>query len=343
MTSLLVVNYRSANLAIDAIRSARESTSGPLQVVIVDNSVDDAQAESLRPHCDVLIVSPANVGYAAAINAGRAKCAGPVMIVSNPDVLFRANAVDTLAAALDDQRVAVAGPALYWDDRDEWILPPSDAQTLIEKIDEAIASRWHAWFAWRDRRRVRRRLAFWSLREATPMLAISGAVMAISLREFDEAGGFDERFRLYFEETDFLRRVSARGKRILYLPAARCRHLYNQSAGRSPEAAALYAASEAAYFEKWYGRVPAKAVLRLARDNGHEEPPSLDGPIAVPADAVIEASPLRSFTTAAGHFPRTQTVELPAEVWRSYQDRILYLRTVRRSDARVLSTWALYR
>ena len=49
MTSiaLLVVNYRSSALALDAIRTARAASSRPLQVVAVDNSVDSAEAD----HC----------------------------------------------------------------------------------------------------------------------------------------------------------------------------------------------------------------------------------------------------------------------------------------------------
>ena len=117
-------------------------------------------------------------------------------------------------------------------------------------LDRAIASRWRAWADRRDRRRFRARLAFWELERTTRVRAISGAVMAIRASAFDDAGGFDERFRLYFEENDFFRRVPGE---IAYVPAARCRHLYNQSAAGSAEAAALYARSEAAYLRKWGG------------------------------------------------------------------------------------------
>lgn len=344
MISLLIVNYRSAELAIEAIRSARAATARPLHVVVVDNSVDEAQSELLRPHCDVLLLSPANIGYAAAINAGRRKCEGSAIVVSNPDVVFRDSAIDILASALDDERVAVAGPALYWDDRGQWILPPSDLQTAWNKLDEALASRSRAWFNWRDRRRIRRRLRFWEIKTQTAVKAISGAVMAISARDFDSVGGFDERFRLYFEESDFLRRVAAAGKRILYIPEARCRHLYNQSAGQSAEAAAFYAQSEKAYLEKWYGSYLAKTVTGLTREVRLPEPAPVGASIPIAErDVFVEASPLRTFSTAAGHTPSGGSLHVPAEVWRSYRGNVLYLRVVRRADARVLATCARYK
>jgi len=344
MISLLIVNYRSAELAIEAIRSARAATAEPLQVVVVDNSVDEAQAELLRPHCDVLLLSPANIGYAAAINVGRKQCQGSAIVVSNPDVVFRESAIDILTSALDDERVAVAGPALYWDDRGEWILPPSDLETAWDKLDEALATRSEVWFSWRDRRRIRRRLRFWELETQTAVKAISGAVMAISARDFDAVGGFDERFRLYFEENDFLRRVAAVGKRILYVPEARCRHLYNQSAGQSAEAAAFYAQSEKAYLEKWYGSHLANTLTRLVREIRLPEPTraGISIPIAE-RDVFVEASPLRTFSTAAGHFPGGGSLHVPAEVWRSYRGNALYLRIVRRADAQVLATYARYK
>src|SRR6185369_4933442 len=97
MISLLVVNYRSAPLAIEAIRSARAAVSQPLQVVVVDNS---DEADALRPHADVVVASPANRGYAGGINDGRAHCRGEIIVAANPDVIFGAGSIDALADAL---------------------------------------------------------------------------------------------------------------------------------------------------------------------------------------------------------------------------------------------------
>ena len=110
--SLLVINYRSSALAADAIATARAASSMPLQVIVVDNSVDPAEADALRGSADKVVVSPRNAGYAAGINAGRKFCDGDVIVVSNPDVRFGENAIDQLV----DANAAVAGPALFWDD-----------------------------------------------------------------------------------------------------------------------------------------------------------------------------------------------------------------------------------
>ena len=341
MISLLVVNYRTASLAANAIRTAREGTSAPLQVVVVDNSCDPSEAGALRSMSDVLLVPDTNLGYAGGINLGRRSCEGGTLIVSNPDVTFSAGALDRLAGALDD-RTAVAGPALFWDDAHQWMLPPADLNTTAEKIDEVLATRARNWFEQRDQRRFRRRLAFWSAKHVIEVRALSGAVMAIRAADFDAAGGFDERFRLYFEEIDFLRRLAERRRRIVYVPDARCRHLYNQSAGRDAAAAAsAYARSELQYLEKWSGPFAARLLKRLERSSPAFEAARIEGPIAIDRrDVVVEVSPLPSFATAAGHFPNGDQVDLPAEIWETVRAEPLYFRVVERSTARVLATYS---
>lgn len=324
--SLLVVNYRSASLASDAIRTAREASSRPLQVIVVDNSEQPAEAEALRGVADKVIVAPRNLGYAGGNNAGRRACDGDVIVVSNPDVRFGERAIDLLVNA----DAAVAGPALFWDDEYRWMLPPAELQTRAEVIDRVFASRSRAWARRRDRRRFFGRVAFWSLDRATPVHALSGALMAIRTSAFDAAGGFDERYTLYFEENDFLRRV--RGP-IVYVPAARCQHLYNQSAGGSGEAASLYAQSEQMYLRRWGGALAKRFERR-------SETPSLqNAAVQTAGEVVIEASPLASFETAAGHFGNDVS-DISDDIWKSYHGETLYLRAVERNTGRVLRSWA---
>lgn len=341
MISLVIVNYRSAALAIEAIASARKSCSQSLQTIVVDNSCDEDEAGRLRPHADLVIASPSNRGYGGAVNDARTHIEGPVMLIANADVTFAAGAIDTLVKALEPG-VGAAGPALFWDDAHEWILPPADSPALSDKFDEALASRMQSWHHARDARRTRARLAFWALKQTTAMPAISGAVMAIPTMEFDAAGGFDERFALYFEETDLLRRLRQRGLKILYVPEARCRHIYNQSAGSDGERAAkLYDASERLFFDKWYGRAIPRLIASLGRPSATVGAAELKGPLAVtPGKVLIEASPLAGFSTAAGHFPRSASVEVPQEVWEAYRAPVLYLRAVDLASGHISGTWA---
>lgn len=332
--ALIIVNYRTAALAIDAIRSARAAISSPLFVVVVDNSVDPSESALLHPHCDRLLVSERNLGYGAAINRARKECDALSLIAANPDVVFGERSIDRLLQV----DAAVAGPALYWDENYEWGLPPSDLHTLPGLADRMLATRSGAWARRRDRRRIRARMQFQRLQETTCVSALSGAVLAMRADAFDRAGGFDERFRLYFEENDLLRRI---GGEIAYVPAARCRHIYNQSAAQSDDAARLYAASEAAYLAKWGGARMSRAVKKLERPHARIDVPTVAADaIDAPPGAWIEASPLPDFETAAGRFAERSPVAIPESVWRAYRSGTLYMRAVDPHTGRVLAACA---
>jgi GT2 family glycosyltransferase len=341
MISLLVVNFRSSALARRAIATARGATSRPLQVVVVDNSCDPREAAALENLADVLIVSETNLGYAGGINLGRRSCLGEIIVLCNPDIEFRAGAIDLLVDALAD--ATVAGPAFFWDDADRWHLPPGDVMTAWEKIGSILAIRSAALQARRDRLRIRRRVVFWSLKETTRVRTLSGAVLAIRGADFDRHEGFDERFRLYFEETDFLRRVVESHERVVFVPAAHCRHIYNQSASQIAEEAALrYADSEMRYLEKWNGPWLARTMKRLERPPGVLNPRPLPAPLEVDRDDIlIEVSPLPTFATAAGCFAERGVVEMPAEILESVGGSALYLRMVDLRTWEVLAAWSL--
>src|SRR6185436_18353213 len=59
--------------------------------------------------------------------------------------------------------------------------------------------------------------------------AVTGAVMAYRKKVFDEVGGFDERFRIHYNDVDFCLRCIAAGYRIVYTPAATLYHFHNSS------------------------------------------------------------------------------------------------------------------
>ena len=148
--------------------------------------------------------------------------------------------------------------------------------------------------------------------------AISGAVMAIRASAFDAAGGFDERFPLYFEENDFLRRV--RGD-VVYVPSARCRHLYNQSAAGSPRSGVAVRAIGAA--------LPAKVGRRIREAIRERHAANPRRPTAATSDnVVLEASPLANFETAAGNFDGV--ADISDDIWSTYRGDVLYLRAVDR-------------
>ena len=97
----------------------------------------------------------------------------------------------------------------------------------------------------------------------------AGASLMIRRKMIEEIGGFDERFFLYYEETDLCHRAAQAGWRTHYLPASEVAHIGSASTGmktwaRTPQ---YWFDSRLYYFTKTHGR--AYAVLAtLARITG---------------------------------------------------------------------------
>jgi GT2 family glycosyltransferase len=347
-TSLLVINYRSSALAAEAVRSARAASNDPLQVVVVDNSEDPQEIEHLRASgADEIVAAPRNLGYAGGINLGRPRCRGEFLVIANPDVVFRESAISEL---IDRVRrgAAVTGPRLVWDQAGRWTLPPADMPTLASKGAEVLASWSRSAAAARERDRIRDRIRFWRRTEPAAVDAISGAVLAMRAAVFDRAGGFDERYFLYFEEMDFLRRVSADAPRLIeYVPAAVVRHLYSQSAGAAGDASRRYPESEQIFYRRWYGSF-GERLMKLGRppaaDRSVPDELPLDASVEVPASpssVLVELSPLPDFHSAAGSFVNGGPVQVPAEIREAYRGDRLFLRLVDPGTLQILRSVTL--
>lgn len=331
--ALVIVNYFSVELARDAIASARSTTSASLEVVVVDNSCD-ARERSRLAECgaDRIIEAPDNLGYASGANLGIVATVAPIVVVANPDVIFGDQCLDRLSERLTGN-VAVAGPAFHWDDRGEWLLPPADLLDEREKLSQALASRLPMFRRRRERSRLKRRIEFWRRKSSARIEAVSGAVMAFRRDLLDEVNGFDPRYALYFEEIDLIRRLRSKGWSAVYVPEARCRHLYNQSAGSHPESLAKFHRSEQLYLDRWAPLT--SSLVRILSKAVNDDEPAFDtiGPSqAIPASTagdewLVEASPLSSFESAAGCFAE-DSVRFPDEVWKTYRSPALYLRVV---------------
>jgi hypothetical protein len=144
-----------------------------------------------------------------------------------------------------------------------------------------------------------------------------------------QVGPFDEGFRLYFEEQDWLARAEAAGFPCLYVPSAEIVHLYNQSAVNEPRASASETDSAARYAAKhlppWLPTLTAAirptGSPRLARPPAVDLPPRLDlsdvGRMDDPAEWVEISPLLRGYPAGATRVHGSDRMEwsFPSALW----------------------------
>jgi GT2 family glycosyltransferase len=87
--------------------------------------------------------------------------------------------------------------------------------------------------------------------------------MAVHMERARQVGFMDERFFFYFEETDWCKRISSAGWRVLFVPAAHVMHMQGESAHRRPVRARVqFYLSRYKYFHKHTGALGV-AILFL--------------------------------------------------------------------------------
>ena len=260
--SALIINYNTAALTKNCVASLyaqtiRNPTSGAtgVEVIVVDNASRPEERKALAEVNARLIFNDENRGYGAALNQALSLAKGEFLLFSNSDTWYFPGALQIL---LDNcqrlPRCGVVGPRLWWDRDREFLLPPSDPVTPLSFLCDTVV-RQSQWAEGRGKRWRRRALGYWQAQTPLAQSMLSGACLLAPKNVVDVCGGFDERFHLYYEDSDWCRRVRRQGYRLYYIPEADVAHLYNQSARQ-----AVFAARQAGvaslgyYFHKHYGQ-----------------------------------------------------------------------------------------
>jgi hypothetical protein len=246
---LVIVSYNACEDLRNCLRSLRgHPPSRDVRLVVVDNaSTDRSVAVASEEWPGALVLPQAeNLGFARANNLGIRAGTSPLVLLLNGDTVVPAGAIDALVAALEeDPAAAAAGPRLV--DADG--LPELSFGRMISpwnELQQKLIGRWHARGVpavrnWVRRRTSRRHYPDW----------VSGACLLVRRGDAEAAGLFDERFFMYTEDVDFCAALRARGRRVLFTPAAEVVHLRGRSGQSAPAAtASLYRRSQVAFYEK---------------------------------------------------------------------------------------------
>ena len=219
---LVVVGYQSGAEWEPFFRSLKESLYFPGHVVIVDNSplATDEFSRALWDEVQVIRL-PDNPGYGSAVNAGVSLLPTEVahLVVSNPDIRFTTDTLANLKDALTTfPDTATAGPAL--ENPDGSIYPSARA---IPGLRIGIG---HALFGnvWPRNPWTRKYLGDYRKTERRPVGWLSGAIFMVNRQYFEQVGGFDQRYFMFFEDVDLCYRFKKAGYRSVYVPDARALH-----------------------------------------------------------------------------------------------------------------------
>ena len=228
----ILVNYNAGNELAVALQSIQSDCAEvEWEAVVVDNASSDNSAAIVEtfPRA-TLIRNPANVGFGRAVNQAAAVATAPRLLLVNPDCRLVSGAISTLRSVLDaEPSCAVVGPRIFDPDGTVQGSARGDPDMLTGLFGRTGALRVLLPFLPVARRNVVVEDAVRTGASSVVVDWLSGACMLIRRDAFTAAGGFDERFFLYWEDADLCRRLRNRGFQVRYVPGASAVHQVGRS------------------------------------------------------------------------------------------------------------------
>lgn len=208
---VVLLNWNERKQAEHCLDRLHASESVDLDVLVVDNGStgDDVERFRERIGADRVVALPENTGYAGGMNAGlrfwRSRPAPKPILLITPDASVATDTLRRLAAELEAQPdVGIVGPLVIHSSADGGRLSAG---------------------GWIDPRRVSARFLDEPLADRPyPVDWIDGCCMLIRPSVLDSVEPFDDRYFIYYEETDLCARVVRAGWQIRVVPAAAVHH-----------------------------------------------------------------------------------------------------------------------
>ncbi len=246
----ILVNYNAGTELRRALQSiAAELVGLHWEAVVVDNASTDGSSEIVRefaPHV-TLVRNTENVGFGRGVNQGLRVSTAPLVLVMNPDCRLVAGALETLRAEIEKHSLcAIVGPCILDPDGSVQGSARGDPDMLTGLFGRTGLLRRMMPGLALSRRNVVSEEIIQRGTQSTVVDWLSGACMLARRAPLHGAGGFDERYFLYWEDADLCRRLRAAGYHVRYVPEAKAVHRVGHSS-RIVRSMAIRAFHKSAY------------------------------------------------------------------------------------------------
>jgi N-acetylglucosaminyl-diphospho-decaprenol L-rhamnosyltransferase len=216
--STIVVTYN----ALPWVERALESVPGT-ELLVVDHGSTDGTLELVRERFpEAVVVEQGNLGFGAGNNAGMRVASGRWYLLLNSDAWLQPGALEALIAFAEEHPdAAVVGPRL--------LNPDGTLQRSVRGFPTVWRIATEYLFLRKLAPRSRLLNAFYAggfdhdaTREAEFLM---GSVLLVRAEAVEAVGGFDERYFMFSEETDWCYRFREAGWRVWFFPGAEAVHV----------------------------------------------------------------------------------------------------------------------
>jgi N-acetylglucosaminyl-diphospho-decaprenol L-rhamnosyltransferase len=232
---VVVVTY-SPGAELDDFVASLDRVAPGIWLVLSDNGSTDGVPQRVaaeRPST-TLLVNPDNPGYGAAVNAGVAAMPAFAewILVCNPDLHLRPGTIERLRAVLEaDPTAGVAGPRIL-DVTGATYPSARRLPSFRDGVGHALLARRWPSNPWTARYQRADSSAVTTL---TTTGWLSGSCLLVRRRAFEQIGGFDPGYFMYFEDVDLGKRLAEADYRNVYVPDVEVVHIGGTTTSRHAE------------------------------------------------------------------------------------------------------------
>jgi hypothetical protein len=249
--SVIIVSWNVREKLKVNLLALFKSTGLSLEVLVIDNnSADDSVAMIKQNFPQVkLIINQTNLGFAKACNQGIKESSGRYVLLLNPDMLVSSDTlVKTINWADANPQAAITGIKLI----NEEDLIVGETRRLPKIWDQfLVASKLGHILPWLLNNYLNKNFDY---TKASRVESIRGSYFLIRRETINKIGLLDERYFIWFEETDYCAMVRNHGLQVWYTPAATATDYIAQSFKQVDLKVRqnYFKTSMLAYFKKWY-------------------------------------------------------------------------------------------
>ncbi|KQT24061.1 glycosyl transferase family 2 [Chryseobacterium sp. Leaf405] len=244
--SIIIVNYNTkviTNNCIDSIISKTQDVK--YEIILVDNGSTDGSKEHFEKRKDIrYIYVHENLGFGKANNLGSRYAIGEFLFLLNSDTILIENSVKILLDFFkinnNKLNIGVLG-AILCDEN----LNKLNTAGSFPKVKFYISDYLNLFF--KTRLNTYQEINFSNI---TKVDMVSGADMFLKRELFLQVNGFDEKFFLYFEETDLQKRIFNLSKVNYIINQTKIIHLEGASSKLNNWKRKVIQDSQTLYFRK---------------------------------------------------------------------------------------------
>lgn len=217
--SILIVNYNTRELTLDALRSVyRSQTNYTFEVILIDNHSTDGSVEAIKEEFPQvkIIENQENVGFAKANNQGIRRAAGRYILLLNSDTIIQPATLEIMLRFMDQHpNIGASGCKV--------VLPDGSLDKACRRgFPTPSASFYYAFGLAKLFPHVPKfnqyQLSYLDPDDDYPVDCLVGAFMLVRREVIDHVGMLDEDFFMYGEDVDWCYRIKKAGWEIYYYP-----------------------------------------------------------------------------------------------------------------------------